>query len=611
MIKLNTKSLIGLVTGLVIAISLVSVAPALALTAAEFDMLAAIGVSADKIAALKVAQYANLTIGSKGAEVTALQQMLVAGGFLKMPAGVAYGYYGKLTADAYAAYKAAQVTTTTTGGSTSTSGSEGELDNWDSIGKISNEEVGEGSDDVKVLGVEVEAVDSDMSITRADVYFTAPTGATVSDDLEDYITEVGLMFDGKVVATLDVEDLDDDVTTYDYKARFSGLNIVVEEDKTAELYVVVSGVNSVDEDDTESWTVTLGDVRASDTAGISDTYTVDIEEDFSVETPDVSTLDYSFEDEDNEAETIEVTEDDSVEDVVVYTATLETEDGEVTLDDISVTFATSGAALSAMVEEVTLFIDGKEIDSESIGVSESNSGVVTFENMDLDLEGDEEFPIVVKVTVAEQGEDAENYASGSTFNVASVAVDYEDSEGDDDSITLSEDGGVMTLRANAVSVDFVSASSAITPVSGNEAEGRFFVTFKVTAPSDENIYITKGATTSNSIATSTLKGAYFKIVDGNGNAATATTSADSLLLTKVSGGTEVDGIYKITKGNTATFKLDVKLSNEGGSVSKTLGIELEGVNYQVGATSATVVQLTDGIDEDYRSDTATLQKTNE
>jgi hypothetical protein len=48
---------------------------------------------------------ANLTIGSRGAEVVALQSFLEAKGLLTIPAGVAKGYFGKLTQTAVAAYQ--------------------------------------------------------------------------------------------------------------------------------------------------------------------------------------------------------------------------------------------------------------------------------------------------------------------------------------------------------------------------------------------------------------------------------------------------------------------------------------------------------------------------
>lgn len=48
----------------------------------------------------------TLNVGSEGEDVNKLQTSLVAKGFLKMPKGVAYGYFGKLTKEALAKYQA-------------------------------------------------------------------------------------------------------------------------------------------------------------------------------------------------------------------------------------------------------------------------------------------------------------------------------------------------------------------------------------------------------------------------------------------------------------------------------------------------------------------------
>jgi peptidoglycan hydrolase-like protein with peptidoglycan-binding domain len=48
----------------------------------------------------------NLTIGSTGADVVALQSILVGKGFLTMPVGVSMGYFGPLTRSALAAFQA-------------------------------------------------------------------------------------------------------------------------------------------------------------------------------------------------------------------------------------------------------------------------------------------------------------------------------------------------------------------------------------------------------------------------------------------------------------------------------------------------------------------------
>ena len=58
-----------------------------------------------------VSQYnftKDLTFGATGADVTALQQTLVSEGYLTMPAGVAYGYFGKLTQTALIKYQKAK-----------------------------------------------------------------------------------------------------------------------------------------------------------------------------------------------------------------------------------------------------------------------------------------------------------------------------------------------------------------------------------------------------------------------------------------------------------------------------------------------------------------------
>ena len=49
----------------------------------------------------------NLTIGSRGSDVTTLQQFLVAKGYLQMPLGVPFGYFGPLTKRALAQWQAA------------------------------------------------------------------------------------------------------------------------------------------------------------------------------------------------------------------------------------------------------------------------------------------------------------------------------------------------------------------------------------------------------------------------------------------------------------------------------------------------------------------------
>jgi hypothetical protein len=113
------KKLIGIIASIALILSLAGANVASALTAADISMLQAAGIINATQAAFLSASIAapvvttgaltsNLTIGSKGDQVTALQQILVNGGYLVMPAGVAYGYFGALTKSAVIKYQLAK-----------------------------------------------------------------------------------------------------------------------------------------------------------------------------------------------------------------------------------------------------------------------------------------------------------------------------------------------------------------------------------------------------------------------------------------------------------------------------------------------------------------------
>jgi len=122
MIAKKFRSLSVFVASLATVLSLVLGTTAYALTASDITMLQSAGIiSASQAAALMTSIggsstmmtssgytfTSDLTIGSKGAAVTALQNMLVAQGDLVMPAGVAMGYFGTLTQSALAKFQAA------------------------------------------------------------------------------------------------------------------------------------------------------------------------------------------------------------------------------------------------------------------------------------------------------------------------------------------------------------------------------------------------------------------------------------------------------------------------------------------------------------------------
>ena len=119
----NTKTA-KVVSGFVgIATAVMMMGPAVASADAISDLTAQINALLAQVAALQAAQGGSvstpvvagghtfsapdITMGSKGSEVTELQMLLVAQGHLVMPVGVSYGYFGSLTKAALASWQAA------------------------------------------------------------------------------------------------------------------------------------------------------------------------------------------------------------------------------------------------------------------------------------------------------------------------------------------------------------------------------------------------------------------------------------------------------------------------------------------------------------------------
>jgi len=144
----------------------------------------------------------DLTIGSTGSQVVALQNILISKGFLTMPAGVAEGYFGALTRSAVAKWQASAgispavgyvgpksraalnamggttttTTTTTTTGTTGTVGTTGSITTPGAegiltvtAGPISNTVVNVGATMVPVLAVRAQAQNSDIAVQRITV----------------------------------------------------------------------------------------------------------------------------------------------------------------------------------------------------------------------------------------------------------------------------------------------------------------------------------------------------------------------------------------------------------------------------------------------------------
>lgn len=572
----------------------------------------------------------DLTIGAQGSDVVELQDLLIAKGYLVMPAGVSKGYFGSLTAAALAKMQAAAgispasgyfgpltrayvaklgtsttPTTPTTPSTSSLQGGDGDFKQFDVLGNPDNEDVEEG-ETVEVLAFEFEADDSDLLLERLSLVFEAQTGSTTKP--WQVLDEVSVLVDGKEVASVDVSDSDEWSEEEDdqYSIDINDVDAVVKEGEEAKVEVAVTAQDNIDSEDLGDWAVQIMDdgVRAVNAEGINvyeggadDVIDGDADErEFSLTEVETGSLDLSVDEDDdgNEDDQVDIDDSDETEEVIVYTFTAEAEDGDVMIEDVTVSFATTTgttAALEDLIKEVVIEIDGDTFDESIDGVGTAD---VQFDDVDVDVSEDDEITIVVMVTV-DATDDIDDWSDGDGIQVTEVVVDYIDGEDDDQSVTESQDGGEITFTESGLMVELASLSST---QGSDESKAEYKISFEVTAPEDDDIYIDLDSAIDS-----------FEIVDAE-TGATTTATITSATLTVVNGATITSGKIKITEDNSATLRLTVNLDNDNGSDDISAQVGLTTLYYRVGSAGASEETYTAGLDEDFRTEEELLRTAN-
>ncbi|MBX4181257.1 peptidoglycan-binding protein [Candidatus Parcubacteria bacterium] len=244
----------------------------------------------------------DLTVGSTGSQVVALQQMLVAQGHLSMPAGVAMGYFGSLTKAAVARWQASvgispaagyfgpisrarvngmggTVPGTTVGGSTSggvitTPGVEGTLTVSKNPSPASGVKVYEGDTKKAVLGIKLEAKTSDIKVERIKLDLDE-TGNTATADSAFYnkvASRIYVMDGSTVLGSADLNSSTVVDESGEISITISGFGYVVPKDSTRVLTIAVDAKSSWDAAyDGDTWTVGVATdgVRGVDGAGVN------------------------------------------------------------------------------------------------------------------------------------------------------------------------------------------------------------------------------------------------------------------------------------------------------------------------------------------------------
>lgn len=471
---------------------------------------------------------------------------------------VADGVIGMATGPAFQAACAGTTTTTTTTTSTtssfSTTGDAGDLTTTTTSTDVESD-VKEG-DSENVLGLKVEADDSDIAITSVKVVFEKSSG-TGSTRFDKYVDEVMVMLDGEEVASVDADEFSKDGS--EYSKSISLEDAVVAEDDKVNLYVAVKTLSTVDD------TAALFDVKATqiryiDESGMSISDTLSHTETFGFgDQGEDDKLSIKSSSDNPIASTLKVEDNNDSDEYMVLAFRLEAdEDGsDIMLNELPVAFTISNnggdidsvtagtqttANIEDIIDQVMVDIDGEKFEADLDGTGNLTLGVgsatftVDFDEDDVVIEAGDIVDVEVYVTFKEQDGNYNNAAKIS----AQVTASSIDAEGDD---TLS--GGSLSGTASGKTHTLDIAGAVVDNFGWSVNSTGAFIDFTFDVESEDEDFVVNIA---DIIANDTITG-------------NATVAAPVLSVTGGDADENTPGaIYTVLAGDDATFQVRYALT---------------------------------------------------
>lgn len=571
----------------------------------------------------------DLTIGSEGADVVALQSFLESKGTLVIPAGVSKGYFGQLTKSALASYQAmvgispaagyfgpitranvnasAVVTTGTTTTTTTTSGLSGGEASLEDFDLKSETDVEEG-EMAHVATIEFDVEDGDVEINRVDVSFVSD-GIVPNEEDEpwDVFETITLMIDGEEVAEMDIDDeddwLDDDEP---FVVRLSGLDYVVDEGDSVEIEIYLTANSSVDGADVANaakWDLAIAEdgIRAVDSKGIqnyigSDTlvyavngYTAGEFVTFDVEVAgEGEEISMQISSDDPEESTLQVDNDDDSDWYDIFVFDLEAEETDIDLENVEIDIATVGNNYEDIISDVKLTIDGEEFDVDTTTNPGSLLASLTFDiDGDVTIDADDTVEAVLSVEFRDTNNQL-RYQNGDTVQATATLVE---GEGDDYVVDTNDVvGETHTLVAEGLSEDFTSKDSEAVTL-GDDTIAKFTFEFEVEAFED-TFYISEDAEHATNGFNITLDGGTL------------------ISATIVSTDADLNGAgtsYRIAEGDTNYFEIEVQVESAlAAGTAESVRVTIDSLDYDTQSDLAGTDANLDLGAPDYRSGSVTV-----
>jgi peptidoglycan hydrolase-like protein with peptidoglycan-binding domain len=585
------------------------------------DLFISLGIiSADKAAAAKAAvgtsvssttYTRDLTIGSSGADVSALQA--------KLGVSPATGYFGSITKAAVMAYQAANgisstgyvgpltraqlnagstvtttTTTTTTGGSTTVvnTGIEGSVTANKS--SVSNSTLREGDTMRQVLGVKLEAKLSNINVQRIKLDLGANSSVYTKVFKTFYLTDDS----GAVLAQADLNSNTVVKNGLNYELTLGGFSYNVAKDATKYLWVKADLYSSIKTADQTSRTITLvaNGVRGTDGAGI-DQYapTTAFSQSISLEGTLIDSAAMKLSLNANNVRSADVvasegTDDDEIDGVSVLNFDLKAEKDAVTVTDLTVDIVYTGSGL-ATATKAYLYDGSTLLDSEDVRAS-AGATYVTFDDIDYVIAKDSTKTFTVKVDVR----DANGTSRTITADVDAADVVSENSEGSTVTATGSAAGegmivrnvgAVFTLVGTPTITKSVQSSNDTSGVATSSLTAVFNVRIKAVGSSI--VFGASGSTTPSFATTSTTYASIYRNGSSVGTPSAITSGGTSAIVsysTPSSGVTTVDSqTWSLADGNTVEIPVTYQITIAGSSANQ-YAVQLDGIRWQ-GASANT------------------------
>lgn len=519
----------------------------------------------------------DLTVGSTGGDVTSLQQFLVGGGYLNMPIGVSYGYFGPLTRAAVASWQAANGispavgyfgpisraranamgqagtpgtpgTPTTPGSGITTPGVEGILTVSKNPTPSSGQTLREGDMMAPVLGLKIEAKNSDLAVQRVKLNLGASTAAYTK-----IFSRVYLMDGSTVVAESDLNSNTVFKEGSDNYVQLTGFNWVVPRNTTRVLTVAFDVYNVVRVADQGSRTITLSanGVRALDGAGIdqqspstafSNSVTI------SGSLTDNASLVVSLATNSPEAREViadQNTDSDEYDELTVGMVQFKAEKDDVTVTDAVVSITRGGNTSTATSSTAYLYDGSTLIGSAVVNGTSATAMTATFTDIDWTIARDTTKTLTVKLDIKDAG------SSATTFMVAVTGSSQtaENSTGSTVTPTGSATSEAVTVRDMGPEITLLSKTIEKGLIGGGEnatstALAKF--TLRVTAVGGDVMFGNAASTTYPMVTNSVLGTPSFVIYRGGAEVAPGSASTTSVT---------VPGSGVVTSGLTNSFTL--------------------------------------------------------